>query len=61
MFFYQKIPYQRSFNFKRTFWYPQFFQKTNEKIRLNYYDTSGRLVFVHFFEEFEENQNTFRN
>ena len=40
--------------FKRTFQYPQFFQKTNEKIRLNYYDTSGRLVFVRFFEEIED-------
>ena len=25
----------------------------NEKIRPNYYDTSGRLVFVRFLEEFE--------
>ena len=33
------------------FWYPQFFRKTNEKIRLNYYDTSGRLVFVPFLED----------
>ena len=46
---------------ERTFWYPQFFQKTNEKIRLKYYDTSGRLVFVRFLEEFEETKKTFRN
>ena len=36
---------------RQTLWYPQFFQKTNEKIQLNYSDTSGQLVFVHFFEE----------
>ena len=52
---------KRSVNFKRTFWYPQLFQKTNEKIQLNYYDTSGRLVFVRFLEEFEDTKKTFRN
>ena len=26
-----------------------------------YYDTSGRLVFVHFLEEFEDSKTTFRN
>ena len=31
--------------------YPQFFHKTNKKIQLEYYDTSGRLVFVRFFGE----------
>jgi hypothetical protein len=41
--------------------YPQFFQKTNEKIRLNFYDTSGRLVFVRFLEGFEDTPKTFRN
>ena len=46
---------------KRTFWYPQFFQKMNKKIRLNYYDTLGRLVFVHFMEEFEDTKKTFRD
>ena len=35
--------------------------KPNKKIRLNYYDTSGRLVFVHFLEEFEDTKKTFRN
>ena len=39
-------------NFKRTLWYPQFFPKMNEKIRLNHYDTSGRLAL--FLEEFED-------
>ena len=42
------------------FWYPPFFQKTNEKIWLNY-DNSGRLVFVQFLEEFEDTKKTFRN
>ena len=32
----------------------RFFQKTNEWIRLYYYDTSGRLVFVRFLEEIED-------
>ena len=36
----------------KAFWHPQFFQKTNEKIRLNYYDTLDPLVFVRFLEEF---------
>ena len=26
-----------------------------------YYDTSGRLVFVHFLGEIEDNKKTFRN
>ena len=34
-----------------SFWCFQFLQKTNEKIRPNYYDTSSRIVFVHFLEE----------
>ena len=33
----------------------------NEKIRLNYYDTSGQLVFIRFLEEFEGTKKTFRN
>ena len=32
----------------------RFFQKTNKGIRLYYYDTSGRLVFVRFQEEIED-------
>ena len=32
--------------------------KTNE---LYYYETSGRLVFVHFLEEIEATKKTFRN
>ena len=31
-----------------------FLQKTNEGIRLYYYDTSSRLVFVRFLEEIED-------
>ena len=38
----------------------------NEKIHPKFdlttkYDTSGRLVFVRFLEEFEDTQKTFRN
>ena len=35
-----------------------FFQKTNERIRLYCYDTSGLLVFVRFLED---TTKTFRN
>ena len=35
-----------------------FLQKTNERIRLYYYDTSGRLVFVRFLEEIDDYQKT---
>ena len=34
-----------------------FFQKMNVKFRLNYYDTSGQLVFVRFLEEFENTKD----
>ena len=34
-------------------------KKTYEEIRLNYYDTSGRLVFVRFLEEFEDTKRHF--
>ena len=61
--------YYRSVNFKRTFWYSQFSQKTNKTIRLNYYilwylttyDTLGGLVFVRFLGEFEDIKKTFQN
>jgi hypothetical protein len=36
-------------------------KKTNKRIRINCYDTSGRLVFVHFLEEIEDTEKTFRN
>ena len=39
----------------------RFLQKTNEQILLYYYETLGRLVFVRFLEEIEDNKNTFRN
>ena len=58
---YSSDDYYRSFNFKRTYFYPQFFQKTNKSIRLHYYNTSGRIVFVRFLEEFEDTKKTFRN
>ena len=36
-------------------------KKTNEGIRLYYYDTSNRLVFVRFLEEIEDTKKPFRN
>ena len=35
-----------------------FLQKTNERIRLYYYDTSGQLVFVCFLEKIEGTKKT---
>ena len=32
-----------------------------KKIQLTCYDTSGRLVFIRFLEEFEDTKKTFRN
>ena len=43
------------------FFKPTFLPKTNKQIRLYYYDTSGRLVFVCFLEEIEDTKKTFRN
>ena len=43
----------------KSLWYLQFFQKTNEKIRPNYYGTSSLIVFVGFFEEFEDAKKHF--
>ena len=45
---------------KGLFGNPQFSQKTNEKIRLYQYDTSGRLVFVRFLGEIEATKKAFR-
>ena len=39
----------------------RFLQKTNGRILLYYYETSGRLVFFRFLEEIEDTQKTFRN
>ena len=40
----------------------RFLQKTNERILLYYYETSGRLVFVfRFLEEIKDTKKTFRN
>ena len=36
-------------------------EKTNERILLYYYETSGWLVFVYFLEEIEDTKKTFRN
>ena len=38
-----------------------FLKKTNKRIRLYYYETSGQLVFVCFLEEIEDTIKTFRN
>ena len=38
-----------------------FLKKMNDRIRLYYYDTSSRLVFVHFLEEIEDTKKPFRN
>ena len=38
-----------------------FLQKTNKRILLYYYETSGRLDFVRFLEEIEDTKKTFRN
>ena len=35
----------------------RFFQKTDKRIRLYYYDTSGQRVFVCFLEEIEDTTN----
>ena len=50
-----------SVNFEMVFWVIDFLQKTNEQIRLYYYDTSGRLVFVRFLEEINDPKKPFRN
>ena len=34
-------------------------KKTNEGIRLYYYDTSNRLVFVRFLEDIEDTKEPF--
>ena len=44
---------------KRFFEVIDFLQKPNERIRLYYYDTLGRLVFVRFLEEIDEPKNHF--
>ena len=36
-------------------------KKWTKKIRLYYYDPSGRLVFVHFLGEIGDKKKTFRN
>ena len=43
------------------FWVIGFLQKTNERIRLYYYDTSGWPVFVRFLEEIDDPKQPFRN
>ena len=51
----------RSVYFEKVFVVIDFLQKTNEQIRLYYYDTSGRLVFVRFLEEINDPKKPFRN
>ena len=38
-----------------------FLQKTNERLRLYYYDTFGRLAFVRFLEESDDPKKSFQN
>ena len=38
-------------NKARTFWYPQFSQKTNEKNWLYYYGASSQIVFIRYLGE----------
>ena len=35
--------------------------KNKQKNGFNYYDTSGRLVFVEFLKEFEDTKKAFQN
>ena len=44
---------------KCIFWYLQFFQKTNKKIRRNYGGTSSRIIFVRFLEELKTKKRHF--
>ena len=41
------------------FGFIDFLQKTNEQIRLHYYDTSGWLVFLRFLDEIEDTKKHF--
>ena len=45
----QKLTDARSEKVEMVFSSRSFLQKTNERILLYYYETSGRLVFVRFF------------
>ena len=46
-------------NLKRTFCYPQFFQKMNKIIRLYYYHSSGRLVSFVFWKNWRHKKRHF--
>ena len=50
-FFLCKTFFSKSIDFEMSFWYLQFFEKTNEKIWFNYYGTSSRIVFSYVFLE----------
>ena len=43
------------------FWVIDFLQKTNEQIRLYYYDTSGRPAFFRFLEEIDDPKKLLQN
>ena len=53
-----KVRQSRNYFFKPTFLPKN--EQTNSTLLL-VYDTSGRLVFVRFLEEIEDNKKTFRN
>ena len=42
-----------------SFWYLQFFQKTNKNIRLYYYGSSSWIVFDHFLGELKTPKSAF--
>ena len=56
---YRDLPVKGQLISKWFFGVIDFLQKTNERIRLYYYDTSGRLVFVRFLEEIDDPKNHF--
>ena len=55
------FPDKRSDNFEMVFEVIDFLQKTNEQIRLYYYDTSGRPAFVRFLEEIDDPKKLLQN
>ena len=58
--YFYSIPVKGQLILKGLFGVFNFLQKTNKRIILYYYETSGRFVFVHFLEEIEDTKKTFR-
>ena len=57
----QKQMIQTINSFWKLLTFRSFFQKTNQRILLHFYETSGQIVFVRFMEEIEYTRKTFRN